>query len=103
MRRQEWINNILKYSGATLIEVQLVGYEDEVAVTVEDNGRGFDISILQNSAGNGWKNIKSRLNLVHGTIDIDSVMGRNNTTLIIKMPLQLISNGRALTVATNTQ
>lgn len=83
---QEWINNILKYANATVVEVQLVGYETEVAVTVEDNGDGFDTASLDSSKGNGWKNIQSRINLVKGSLEIDSTPGRKGTTLILKVP-----------------
>lgn len=83
---QEWINNVVKYARAKSIEVQLVGHESEIAVTIEDNGDGFDSSVLESSAGNGWKNIKSRVNLIKGTVDIDSHAERKGTTLILRIP-----------------
>jgi two-component system, NarL family, sensor kinase len=83
---QEWVNNVVKYAAAKFIEVQLVGHELELAITIEDNGNGFDTRVLESSAGNGWKNIKSRMNLVKGTIDVDSHPGRKGTTLILRIP-----------------
>jgi two-component system, NarL family, sensor kinase len=84
---QEWINNVLKYAQASVIEVQLIGHEHELSITIEDNGKGFDPKVLEESEGNGWKNIKSRVNLIRGTLDIDAVPGRKGTTLSIKVPL----------------
>jgi two-component system, NarL family, sensor kinase len=84
---QEWINNVLKYAEATVIEVQLIGHEQELSITIEDNGRGFDPKALEESDGNGWKNINSRVNLIRGTLDIDAIAGRKGTTLTIKVPL----------------
>ncbi len=84
---QEWVNNVIKYSMATTIEVQLIGYENEINVMIEDNGDGFDPAVLNRSAGNGWKNMHSRMNLVKGSIDIDSKNGIRGTTLILKIPL----------------
>jgi signal transduction histidine kinase len=84
---QEWINNIVKYSQARVIEVQLVGHDQEIAITIEDNGGGFDTSVLESSSGNGWKNINSRLNLIRGTVDVDSYSGGKSTTLILRVPL----------------
>ena len=84
---QEWINNIVKYSDAKSIEVQLVGHEIEVNVSVEDDGRGFDTTILETSPGNGWKNIRSRINLLKGTVEVDSTPDRRSTTLILRIPI----------------
>ena len=100
---QEWINNVIKYSNASVIEVQLVGFEDELSVTIEDNGKGFDVHILQSSTGNGWKNIKSRLNLVKGIMEIDSRPDRTGTTVIVKVPLQTSLRDPVVTVGANTQ
>ncbi len=85
---QEWVNNILKYSQATRVEIQLVGHEKELSITIEDTGKGFDTSILGQANGNGWKNIISRVNLIHGELEIDSSPGRTGTTLIIKVPIE---------------
>ncbi len=82
---QEWINNIMKYSGASLIEVQLVGHDQEIVLTVEDNGNGFNSDTLKFSSGNGWKNIQSRLNLIKGSIEVDSQPGKKGTTLVVKI------------------
>ncbi len=84
---QEWTNNVLKYSNASKIEIQMVGHEDEISVTIEDDGDGFDTARLLKGEGNGWKNIQSRLNLVKGEIDIESRPGIRNTMCIIQIPL----------------
>ncbi|HYG18457.1 MAG TPA: sensor histidine kinase [Ohtaekwangia sp.] len=85
---QEWVNNVTKYAAATSIEVQLVGYEDEISIVVEDNGRGFDPAVLERGSGHGWRNIQSRLNLIRGTVDIDSRPDRAGTTMSIRMPFK---------------
>lgn len=83
---QEWINNILKYAKSTVIGLQLVQHDDELIITIEDNGHGFDPDILLRSSGNGWKNINSRLDLINGSIEIDSHPEREGTTLVITVP-----------------
>lgn len=88
---QEWVNNVIKYSGATKISIQLVQHEDELVVTVEDNGSGFDASALYSSEGNGWKNINSRLGLIRGAIEIDSAPGRTGTTVVITVPARQLA------------
>jgi two-component system, NarL family, sensor kinase len=99
---QEWINNIIKYANAAVVEVQLIGYEEEINVLVEDDGKGFDTSVLENSAGNGWKNIKSRVNLVKGSLDIDSRPEKKGTSLIIRVPFKIPRTAGVVTVASNT-
>lgn len=86
---QEWVNNVIKYSGSTAISVQLVQHPDELLLTIEDNGRGFDAASLAESNGNGWKNINSRLHMIKGTIEIDTQKGRQGTTLVVIVPLAL--------------
>ncbi|NOS91245.1 MAG: tetratricopeptide repeat protein [Cyclobacteriaceae bacterium] len=80
---QEWVNNVIKYSGATSISIQVVQHPKELVLTIEDNGRGFNSERLLQSEGNGWKNINSRLHLIKGELEIDSQEGRTGTTLII--------------------
>lgn len=88
---QEWVNNVIKYAQATKIEVQLVGHEEEISITVEDNGNGFDPVKLEHSDGNGWKNIRSRVNLVKGEVEIDSAPQHKGTSLIIRVPVTVES------------
>jgi two-component system, NarL family, sensor kinase len=80
---QEWVNNVIKYSGATSISIQVVQHPQELVLTIEDNGRGFNSATLMQSEGNGWKNINSRLHLIKGELEIDSQEGRIGTTLVI--------------------
>ena len=84
---QEWTTNTLKYANASRIEIQLVGHENEVTITIEDNGDGFDKSALETGEGNGWKNIQSRLNLIKAEAEIDSTSGRKGNSFILNMPL----------------
>ena len=85
---QEWVNNILKYAKAKSVTVQLVAHEDEITLTIEDDGQGFDKRLLEDSQGNGWINIQSRIKLIKGTVEVDSQPGRNGTTFIVGMPLR---------------
>ena len=86
---QEWVNNVIKYSGGNQISIQLVKHPQELVLTIEDNGRGFDPNSLLESQGNGWKNINSRLHMIKGSIEIDTQKDRQGTTLIIAVPHQI--------------
>jgi signal transduction histidine kinase/tetratricopeptide (TPR) repeat protein len=81
---QEWVNNILKYAKASHVTLQITRENEDVTMLIEDDGPGFDRSLLiENKKGNGWKNIQSRINLIKGTIELDTVQGRKGSTLII--------------------
>jgi signal transduction histidine kinase len=86
---QEVLNNIVKYAEATEVQVQFVNHEEELVLTVEDNGKGFDPDAFKESKGNGWNNIRSRLNLIKAEIEIDAMEGRRGSTYIINVPLQV--------------
>jgi signal transduction histidine kinase len=73
---QELLNNILKHSGASEAFVQLIRSDKRLNITVEDNGRGFDITSLDKSKGAGWGNIHSRVEYLKGQIDISSQPGK---------------------------
>jgi signal transduction histidine kinase len=69
---QELINNALKYSRATDLMVQLIQETGRAHLTVQDNGKGFDMQMLKISKGAGIANIKSRVESLNGQFDIYS-------------------------------
>jgi signal transduction histidine kinase len=85
---QEWINNVMKYSNAEKITLQLTRDESETTLLIEDNGTGFNPAKLEQGKGNGWKNIQSRANLIKGTILLDTVENRKGNTLILNVPVK---------------
>jgi two-component system, NarL family, sensor kinase len=84
---QELLSNMLKYSDATQATISFTGFDDEIVVTVEDDGMGYDLQKFLNSEGNGWRNINSRLSLIKASIEFDVLEGRKNNTIIITMPI----------------
>lgn len=69
---QELINNALKYSRATDLMVQLIQETDRAHLTVQDNGKGFDMMMLKTSKGAGLANIKTRVESLNGQFDLFS-------------------------------
>lgn len=84
---QEWINNVIKYSGAKNMSLQLTGFDNEINLLIEDNGKGFDKEKLLKSSGWGWKNIQSRLEAINGKLEIDSREGSRGTSFILDFPV----------------
>jgi signal transduction histidine kinase len=84
---QEIINNIMRHSAATHVTIQLLRHDTEIVMMIEDNGKGFDVSKAKNDEnGIGLKNITSRVEYLHGSIDFDSMPGRG-TTVTVEIPL----------------
>ncbi len=83
---QELISNILKHAQAKNIDIQLFWKQDVLNLTVEDDGRGFDLDTLANGQGMGLKNIESRLRNLDGNLQIDSQPG-HGASIIINIPL----------------
>jgi two-component system NarL family sensor kinase len=83
---QECVNNVIKHSAATKLYVALIRDEDEISVTIEDNGKGFDIHDKEKFEGIGLRNVQSRINFLNGTVEWDSTPGKG-TVVIINIPL----------------
>ncbi len=83
---QEWINNILKYSDAAKVTLQITKDVEEITLLIEDNGSGFDKAKLVNSRGNGWKNLNTRTNLINGQLELETALGKQGNTLIVNAP-----------------
>ncbi len=64
----------MKHAAAKTAIVQLTKNDGHLSVTVEDDGKGFDTSILilDKSKGIGWTNIQNRLEFLQGTLDVQS-------------------------------
>ena len=95
---QEWVNNVIKYSEAKNITIQLTKDEEELNLLIEDDGMGFDKSLLTQGTGNGWKNLNSRANLIKGELELDTVVGRRGTTMIVIAPELVVNQNTVLTV-----
>ncbi|MEE1944780.1 sensor histidine kinase [Pedobacter sp. KR3-3] len=81
---QELLNNIIKHANAKNVLVQLhqSAQEKLLAVTVEDDGNGFDAELLKQSVGMGWPNIKNRVEFLKGRIDLQSNPGKGTSVMI---------------------
>ncbi|MEO9023142.1 MAG: ATP-binding protein [Ginsengibacter sp.] len=79
---QELLNNIIKHAQATNVIVQFNREADNLTVTVEDNGRGFNLKETDDKKHKGLETIKSRINYLNGNISIDSEPNVGTTILM---------------------
>jgi len=79
---QELINNTMKHAVAQTALVQLSKAENQMSVTVEDDGKGFDTAMLSGSRGIGWSSIQNRVEFLKGKLDVHSQPGKGTSVLI---------------------
>lgn len=75
---QELLGNAREHAQATQVKATLDLDNNQVRVSIEDNGRGFDLEgeEYQSTKGRGLKTLTERIGLVGGTIHIDSGLAR---------------------------
>lgn len=79
---QELINNAIKHAGAREAIVQVSKTNDNISITVEDDGKGFDTAILKGGKGIGWHNIQNRVEFLKGRLDVNSQPGKGTSVLV---------------------
>ncbi len=77
---QELINNVVKHADATIVLVQVMRHDSNLNITIEDNGKGFDVS--NSPKGDGLNNVRSRVDYLKGQLDIQSVPGKGTSVHI---------------------
>lgn len=79
---KEAINNAVKYSEATEINISLTLHNNILQLQVTDNGKGFNSA--NNYNGNGLKNMNSRALAMGATLTIHSIENAGTTILLRK-------------------
>ncbi len=67
---QEFINNTIKHSKATQLDIQLAYLDDKLTIKLKDNGVGFDKEKIKK--GSGLINMKSRAELIKAHFNFTS-------------------------------
>ncbi len=80
---QEALNNVAKHSGADSVTIFLTKRDDTIELTIEDNGRGFDLKeafdIDGSQRGFGLGSMKERIELSGGSFSLESIRGEGTT------------------------
>jgi ligand-binding sensor domain-containing protein/signal transduction histidine kinase len=84
---KEALNNAAKHSGATEVQVQIEFAAGAFRVSVHDNGSGFDAAACL-ARGRGLENMRSRLELLGGRLDLESQPGNGATIRMEFNPAQ---------------
>jgi two-component system, NarL family, sensor kinase len=76
---QELVKNVLRHADAKEIIVQVTRDEGQLNITVEDDGKGFQVAEKLAAPGIGLQSIQSRVTLLNGQLDIQSEPGKGST------------------------
>jgi len=80
MAVKEAIHNVIKHAQATEITIRMTFADRQLNISIQDNGRGFDLQARTD--GNGLPNMRQRLINIGGECTVESRPG-NGTTVTI--------------------
>ncbi len=78
---QELLANIALHSQATQVIVQMDTSPNGLRVSIEDNGKGFEVDKVEERGGMGLKLIRDRVQMLGGTFEIHSTVGHGSHIL----------------------
>lgn len=83
---QEAATNAAKHAGAQNVEVSLARTNGHIALTIKDDGKGFDVDVAERAPGMGLQLMAYRARLVDAAFDIASIPGQGTTVSCIFEP-----------------
>jgi signal transduction histidine kinase len=83
---QEFVNNILKHSHASIATVKINEFEGRLKIQIQDNGEGFDETKISSKDGLGINQIHARIQMMNGKFLIESTIGVG-TTVLAELPI----------------
>lgn len=94
---KESINNIVKYSEARHVKIELDVSSEKLILKISDNGKGFNSTLLDSRndssansktrGGNGLISMRKRAKEMNGYLDIESTEN-SGTTIFLQLPLE---------------
>ncbi len=88
---QELLANIALHSQATQVIVQMDSSPNGLRVSIEDNGKGFDVEKAQEKGGMGLKVIRDRVQMLGGTFEVHSTVGKG-AHILFQIPVTNSTN-----------
>jgi signal transduction histidine kinase len=85
----EALANVRKHADATLVRVEVAASNDELRLSVTDNGRGFSI-VAPGGSGYGLSTMRQRAAIIGGTLSIDS-RPQDGTRVVVDVPLGTVA------------
>lgn len=80
---QEALANIRKHAEATTIQMRFQFSDGLLQMVVQDDGKGFDLSLARGSRGNGLRNMRERARALHGEFRLESRPGGGSQAIVL--------------------
>lgn len=87
---QECINNVKKHANTDKLLIKMTQSNRQLEIIVEDHGTGFNMEEVNVMSSHGLTNIKQRVKLLNGRVDIHSIPNQG-TKIKIHIPIELRS------------
>jgi two-component system, NarL family, sensor histidine kinase DegS len=78
---QELMGNIAIHSQATQVIIQMDTSPNGLRVSIEDNGKGFEVDKIDEKGGMGLKVIRDRVQMLGGSFEVRSTIGHGSHIL----------------------
>jgi two-component system, NarL family, sensor histidine kinase DegS len=75
---QELLSNAVRHSQSSLVKVILDMDDSSIKMIVDDNGKGFNTDVLTQGKSLGLNLIRDRVEILGGTFDVDSTIGKGS-------------------------
>lgn len=85
---QEALRNVVRHSGADYVDILMDVTDGRLNVSVEDNGKGFNVEEAKRKESLGIISMKERVKLVGGEMSITSESGRG-TVVNLEVPIDV--------------
>jgi signal transduction histidine kinase len=83
---QELTTNIIKHANAKNISINISLFDNVLNIIVEDDGIGFDYNSVKLKGGMGIHSIRTRVQHLKGTFNIDTTIGKGSS-IIMDIPI----------------
>lgn len=84
---QESLTNVARHANASLVTAELLVEDNQIRLTISDNGIGFNPEITDNKKTLGHLGMKERVLMMKGKLDIESQPGKG-TRVTITVPYE---------------
>jgi signal transduction histidine kinase len=85
---QEAVTNALRYAHASTLEINLQNSDNELQLTVKDNGVGMNMNDVDQSKHFGLLGMRERAQALRGSFSVDSTPGQG-TLICVIIPAKL--------------
>jgi two-component system sensor histidine kinase DegS len=85
---QKLLHNVRDHAQATQAKIRIDIGDSELRISVEDNGKGFDVENMSDEEREdyGFASLEDRLTMMGGSLDLDSAAGEGSR-IVFNVPI----------------